>query len=164
MDRRTFFAGAATAVSSVAMAALPEPVIATKPDTAPPLVPNTGRPYNPVVTLNGWTLPWRMNNGVKEFHLVAEPVVREMAPGFKVNMWGYNGQSPGLTIEVVEGDRGRVFVSNKRPELTTVHQPVEEKGYLAAEVLVAALARDAAVRHYLLPCELMVRQSVATLV
>jgi hypothetical protein len=25
-------------------------------------------------------LPWRMNKGVKEFHLVAEPVVREMAP------------------------------------------------------------------------------------
>jgi hypothetical protein len=42
--------------------------------------PTPGRPYNPVVTLNGWTLPWRMNNGVKEFHLVAEPVVREMAP------------------------------------------------------------------------------------
>ena len=77
------------------MAALPEPVIQTKPDTMPPLVPDTGRPYNPVVTLNGWTLPWRMNNGVKEFHLVAEPVVREMSPGFKAHLWGYNGQSPG---------------------------------------------------------------------
>jgi len=55
-------------------------------------------------------------------------------------------------------------VRHVRPELTTVHQPVEEKGYLAAEVLVSALQRDAAVRHYLLPCELMVRQSVATLV
>jgi hypothetical protein len=52
----------------------------TSPDTMPPLVPANGRPYNPVVTLNGWTLPWRMKNGVKEFHLVAEPVVREMAP------------------------------------------------------------------------------------
>ena len=69
-----------------------------------PLVPNSGRPYNPVVTLNGWTLPWRMKAGVKEFHLVAEPVLREVAPGFKVNMWGYNGQSPGPTIEVVEGE------------------------------------------------------------
>jgi FtsP/CotA-like multicopper oxidase with cupredoxin domain len=47
-----------------------------------------------VVTLNGWTLPWRMNKGVKEFHLVAEPVVREMAPGMKAHLWGYNGQSP----------------------------------------------------------------------
>jgi len=67
-------------------------------------------PYRPVVTLNGWTLPYRMNNGVKEFHLVAEPVVRQMAPGFSVNMWGYNGQSPGPTIEVVEGDLVRIFV------------------------------------------------------
>ena len=129
-SRRQFFAGAGTAiatavaassVSRVAMAALPEPVMMTKPDTMPPLVPSTGRPYNPVVTLNGWTLPWRMNQGVKEFHLVAEPVVREMAPGFKANMWGYNGQSPGPTIEVVEGDRVRIFVTNKLPEHTTVH-------------------------------------------
>ena len=86
-----------------------------------PPVPPTGRPYNPVVTLNGWPLPWRMNNGVKEFHLVAEPVVRELAPGMKANLWGYNGQSPGPTIEVVEGDRVRIFVTNKLPEHTSVH-------------------------------------------
>ena len=112
---------AASAVSKVAMAALPEPMLMTKPDTAPPLVPQDGRPYNPVVTLNGWTLPWRMNNGVKEFHLVAEPVIREIAPGMKATLWGYNGQSPGPTIEVVEGDRVRVFVTNKLPEHTTIH-------------------------------------------
>jgi len=111
----------AAAVSKVAMAALPEPIIQTRPDTMPPLVPNTGRPYNPVVTLNGWTLPWRMNQGVKEFHLVAEPVVREMAPGFKAHLWGYNGQSPGPTIEVVEGDRVRLFVTNRLGEMTSVH-------------------------------------------
>ena len=122
MNRRSFFSGiAAASVSSVAMAALPEPVLMTKPDTAAPLQPNTGLPYSPVVTLNGWSLPWRMNQNVKEFHLIAEPVVREVAPGFKVNMWGYNGQSPGPTIEVVEGDRVRIFVTNKLPEHTTVH-------------------------------------------
>ncbi|KRA77429.1 multicopper oxidase family protein [Pelomonas sp. Root662] len=128
-NRRSLLGGAGaitaaasmTAVSKVAMAALPEPVLQTKPDTMPPLVPNTGRPYNPVVTLNGWTLPWRMNQGVKEFHLVAEPVVREMAPGFKAHLWGYNGQSPGPTIEVVEGDRVRLFVTNKLGELTSIH-------------------------------------------
>lgn len=129
VNRRSWLRGAgaaaaavtATAVSRVAMAALPEPVIQTHSDTMPPLVPSTGRPYNPVVTLNGWTLPWRMNQGVKEFHLVAEPVVREMAPGFKAHLWGYNGQSPGPTIEVVEGDRVRIFVTNKLPEHTTIH-------------------------------------------
>lgn len=126
-NRRNFFksAGAvalgATAVSRVAAASLPEAVIQTSPDMQPPLVPNTGRPYNPVATLNGWSLPWRMNNGVKEFHLVAEPVVREFAPGMKANLWGYNGSSPGPTIEAVEGDRVRIFVTNRLPEHTTVH-------------------------------------------
>jgi FtsP/CotA-like multicopper oxidase with cupredoxin domain len=73
------------------------------------------------VTLNGWTLPWRMNRGVKEFHLVAEPVVRELAPGMVAHLWGYNGQSPGPTIEVVEGDRVRIFVTNRLPEHTSIH-------------------------------------------
>ncbi len=129
VSRRSFLNGAGAitaavstaAVSKVALAALPEPVIQTTPDTMAPLVPNTGRPYNPVVTLNGWTLPWRMNQGVKEFHLVAEPVVREMTPGFTAHLWGYNGQSPGPTIEVVEGDRVRIFVTNKLPEVHSVH-------------------------------------------
>ena len=62
-----------------------------------------------------------MNDGVKEFHLVAEPVVREFAPGMKANLWGYNGSSPGPTIEAVEGDRVRIFVTNRLPEHTTVH-------------------------------------------
>ena len=83
-SRRDFFrlagAAAATSVSPVAMARLPDIVSMDKPDTQPPLLPPSGRPYNPVVTLNGWTLPWRMKDGVKEFHLVAEPVVREIAP------------------------------------------------------------------------------------
>lgn len=114
-------AAAISQVSKAAMVALPEPVIQTLPETQAPLYPNTGRDYNPVVTLNGWTLPWRMNNGVKEFHLVAEPVVREIAPGMKAHLWGYNGQSPGPTIEVVEGDRVRIFVTNKLPEETSVH-------------------------------------------
>ncbi len=127
LDRRSFFGKAAlsavavASVSKVAMAALPEPVSMATAATAPPLIPQTGRPYNPVVTLNGWTLPWRMNQGVKEFHLVAEPVIREIAPGMKATLWGYNGQSPGPTIEVVEGDRVRLFVTNKLPEHTTIH-------------------------------------------
>jgi FtsP/CotA-like multicopper oxidase with cupredoxin domain len=128
-SRRQFFSmagmvgGAAVAgsVSRVAMAALPEPVIEQTAQTRPPLQPSSGRPYRPVTTLNGWTLPFRMRDGVKEFHLVAEPVVREFAPGFKANLWGYNGQSPGPTIEVVEGDKLRIFVTNRLPESTTIH-------------------------------------------
>ncbi|HET8704991.1 MAG TPA: copper oxidase [Pseudomonadales bacterium] len=77
--------------------------------------------YNPVVTLNGATLPYKMNNGVKEFRLVAEQIEREFAPGMKVKCWGYNGTSPGPTIEVVEGDKVRIYVTNKLPEKTSVH-------------------------------------------
>ena len=127
ITRRNFFmnAGAvalsAAAVSRVGAASLPEAVSMAGADTKAPPPPPNGRPYNPVVTLNGWSLPWRMNNNVKEFHLVAEPVVRELAPGMQANLWGYNGQSPGPTIEVVEGDRVRIFVTNKLPEHTSVH-------------------------------------------
>ena len=126
-SRRDFFMGAgavavgAAAVSRVGAATLPEAVRMNSASTTPPPLPANGRPYHPVVTLNGWSLPWRMNDGVKEFHLVAEPVVRELAPGMKANLWGYNGQSPGPTIEVVEGDRVRIFVTNKLPEHTSVH-------------------------------------------
>ena len=62
-----------------------------------------------------------MKDGVKEFRLVAEPVKREFAPGMVVDCWGYNGQTPGPTIEVVEGDRVRFFVTNKLPERTSMH-------------------------------------------
>ena len=126
MDRRLFLRSGALAlgagaVGTASLAALPELATQASPRTQPPLTPSSGRPYNPVVTLNGWTLPFRMNSGVKEFHVVAEPVVREFAPGMKANLWGYNGQSPGPTIEAVEGDRVRIFVTNRLPEHTTIH-------------------------------------------
>ena len=110
----------AAAIGRHALAAIPEPHSQSSAATMPAL-PDSAAQYQPVVTLNGWTLPWHMNNGIKEFHLVAEPVVREIAPGMKAHLWGYNGQSPGPTIEVVEGDRVRVFVTNRLPEHTSVH-------------------------------------------
>ena len=125
LTRRNLWSGAALAVTAAvarsALAALPDIVSSSSATMQPPLHPPNGRPYQPVATLNGWTLPWRMHNGIKEFHLVAEPVVREIAPGMKAHLWGYNGQSPGPTIEVVEGDRVRLFVTNRLPEQTSVH-------------------------------------------
>ena len=79
------------------------------------------KPYVPVVTPNGTTLPFTMKDGVKEFRLTAEPLKREFAKGMVVNTWGYNGSTPGPTIEAVEGDRVRLFVTNKLPERTSVH-------------------------------------------
>jgi FtsP/CotA-like multicopper oxidase with cupredoxin domain len=77
--------------------------------------------FTPVVTPNGTTLPFKLVDGVKEFHLIAEPVKREFAPGMIVNCWGYNGQTPGPTIEAVEGDRVRMLVTNHLPERTSMH-------------------------------------------
>src|SRR6202521_523002 len=127
ISRRGFLGSAAILASATAVngraqaASVPEAPLRNDALMQPPLHPSSGPDYQPVVTLNGWTLPWRMNGDWKEFHLVAEPVVRELAPGMKVHLWGYNGQEPGPTIEAVEGDKVRIFVTNKLPEHTTVH-------------------------------------------
>lgn len=93
----------------------------TTTQPSPVTSPTHGLPYTPIITPNGSTLPWKWDNGVKVFHLIAEPVKREFAPGMIVNCWGYNGQTPGPTIEAVEGDRVRILVTNKLAEHTTIH-------------------------------------------
>ncbi|HWB19308.1 MAG TPA: copper oxidase [Phycisphaerales bacterium] len=80
-----------------------------------------GRDYQPVVVPNGWTLPYKVVDGVKVFHLVAEEVEQEFATGLKAKCWGYNGAVHGPVIEAVEGDRVRIFVTNKLEAPTTVH-------------------------------------------
>jgi manganese oxidase len=90
--------------------------------TAAKKSPNVGASGQPaVVTPNGKTLPWRVVDGVKVGHLIAEPVQHEFAPGLSAECWGYNGGTPGPTIEAVEGDRVRIYVTNKLPEPTSVH-------------------------------------------
>ena len=74
-----------------------------------------------VVTPNWRTLTWRIVNGVKVGHLIAEPVQHDFAPGLAAECWGYNGSTPGPTIEAVEGDRVRIYVTNRLPEPTSVH-------------------------------------------
>ncbi|MDE1170659.1 MAG: copper oxidase [Verrucomicrobium sp.] len=78
-------------------------------------------PHVPVETLNGTSLPWTWEDGVKVFRLTAEPVEHEFAPGMKAHCWGYNGRTPGPTLEAVEGDRVRILVTNRLPEPTTIH-------------------------------------------
>ena len=43
------------------------------------------------------------------------------APGLKATCWGYSGHVHGPTIEAVEGDRVRVYVTNRLAAPTTVH-------------------------------------------
>jgi FtsP/CotA-like multicopper oxidase with cupredoxin domain len=80
-----------------------------------------GRDYTPVVTPNGESLPFKIVDGAKVFHLKAEEVDHEFTPGLEAKCWGYNGRVHGPTIEAVEGDRLRIYVTNRLPAPTSVH-------------------------------------------
>lgn len=87
--------------------------------THPPGQP--GADYTPVITPNNISLPWKIVNGVKVYHLIAEEVEHEFAPGLVAKCWGYNGHVHGPTIEAVEGDRVRIYVTNHLPAGSSVH-------------------------------------------
>lgn len=74
-----------------------------------------------VVTPDVADLPFTMDNGVKEFHLVAEPVKQTIVPGRTFDLWGFNGSAPGPTIQANEGDRVRIVFDNHLPEPSSIH-------------------------------------------
>lgn len=131
ISRREALLGAAVAGSTVALAsgrakAAPrskgwESSYSGTPDR-PPLEPaQPGLDYRPTITPGGSTLPFKVVDGVKVFHMIAQEVDNEFAPGLKAKCWGYNGECHGPTIEAVEGDRVRVYVTNRLGAPTTVH-------------------------------------------
>ena len=95
------------------------PSIMTDDKPLPPGMPDEN--YTPVVVPNGHALPWKVVEGVKIYHLIAEQVDHEFAPGLKARCWGYNGAIHGPVIEAVEGDRVRIYVTNHLPAATSVH-------------------------------------------
>jgi len=117
LSRREILVSGATAVAGVAIAARAEE---SAPSPSTPPAPAEAS-YAPVTVLNGSTLPWRLLNGVKVYHLIAAPFSHEFAPGLRAECWGYNGSTPGPLIEAVEGDRVRIYVTNRLPEATAVH-------------------------------------------
>ncbi len=86
-----------------------------------------GSGYVPVHAPDLPRLPFKLENGVKVYHLIAEPVRTEFLPKASwsdarlVDAWGYNGSVPGPTIEVMQGDRVRIHFTNKLPEPTSMH-------------------------------------------
>jgi FtsP/CotA-like multicopper oxidase with cupredoxin domain len=138
ISRRKFFSNAAVAAGAAALGAATRSVQGAEPVGQPPDNPEKikayaqsdqqdyppgepGKDYTPVITPNGSTLPYKVVGGVKVFHLIAEEVDHEFAPGLRAHCWGFNGQVHGPTIEVVEGDRVRIYVTNKLPENTSIH-------------------------------------------
>jgi manganese oxidase len=111
MDRRQFIQLGTLAAGAVM---LPRSTAAKTSIAAP-----GGQPA--VVTPNGSTLPFKTSGGVKVGHLICSAFTHEFAPGLSAECWGYNGSTPGPTIEAIEGDRLRIYVTNRLPEPTTVH-------------------------------------------
>jgi hypothetical protein len=74
-----------------------------------PLAPvSPGKGYKPVVIPNGGALPFKIVDGVKVFHLVAEEVDHAFDSGLRAKCWGYNGRVNSTVIEAVEGERIRI--------------------------------------------------------
>jgi FtsP/CotA-like multicopper oxidase with cupredoxin domain len=124
-DRRTLLrSGAATTAGALVSGSLAAHG-AQPPASSAPMEgnPAMGAPvaYVPVECPDVPKLTWELVEGVKVFRLRAEPLKREFAPGWTFDVWGYNGSMPGPTLEVMEGDRVRIFFENRLPELQTVH-------------------------------------------
>jgi FtsP/CotA-like multicopper oxidase with cupredoxin domain len=87
-----------------------------------PLSPGLpGDHYKPVVVPNGAALPFKVMDGAKVFHLVVEEVDHAFDAGLRANCWGYNGRVNSTVIEAVEGERIRIYVTNRLPVATSVH-------------------------------------------
>ena len=121
--RDILFASLAAAAAAPALRAGPSARQSGALDAGPSPAPRPSGPlgYRPVVTPNGAACPWKLVDGVKVFHLVAEEVEHEFARGLAARCWGYNGRVHGPTIECVEGDTVRIYVTNRLPAATSVH-------------------------------------------
>lgn len=87
---------------------------------APKLLAESGT-NTPVTSLDIADLPFTIDNGVKVFSLIAEPVKQLIIPGRTFDLWGFNGSAPGPTIQANEGDRVRIVFDNHLPEPTGIH-------------------------------------------
>jgi manganese oxidase len=85
----------------------------------PPARP--GKDYAPVVVPNGVVLPFKIVSGVKVFHLIAEEIDHAFDPGLKAKSWGFNGRVNSTVIEAVQGERVRIYVTNRLPVATSIH-------------------------------------------
>jgi manganese oxidase len=127
ITRRTLLGSGLVAGASLAAgpAAAPPAAAAPAPAPAAPAAPGpppaTGTQGHRLVVPNGALLPWTLRRGVKIYHLRAEPVHHEIAPGLAVEAWGYNGVTPGPVIEAIAGDRVRIYVTNRLAEPTSIH-------------------------------------------
>jgi FtsP/CotA-like multicopper oxidase with cupredoxin domain len=75
----------------------------------------------PVITTDVGDLPHELDGDTKVFRLTAHVLKRQIARDKTIDLWGYNGSSPGPTIQVTQGDRVRIIFRNELPEPTSIH-------------------------------------------
>lgn len=127
---------------------LPKPIIPWKKpsQTISPPPPLMGKQMGKVQTPGVAPLGYELDGNVKVFRLIAQPIehilvdeskstLKSLIPEKnkvphkmhhkpryqKIKCWGYNGSTPGPTIEATEGDRVRIIVKNELPEPTSIH-------------------------------------------
>ncbi|MDH3600503.1 MAG: copper oxidase [Candidatus Tectomicrobia bacterium] len=99
-----------------------EPSYSGGPVNVKPLRPGRpGRDYQPVVVPTGHTLPFKIVRGVKVFHMTVEEVEHYFDSGLKATCWAYNNHVNSTVIEAVEGERIRIYVTNRLEVPTSVH-------------------------------------------
>ncbi len=91
------------------------------------------KPRVPLVSPDVPDLPFELEGTTKVFRLKAAPLKQKIIPCKTIDVWGYNGSSPGPTIQVTQGDRVRILVENALPESTSMHWhglevPIEQDG------------------------------------
>jgi FtsP/CotA-like multicopper oxidase with cupredoxin domain len=124
MERRSFLRWGGLAAGAALLTRNPaqgQDAAVNAPEFAPRPASRVIAGQAAVVTPNGASLPWTIRDGVRIGHLIAEELDHEFAPGMNARVWGYNGHTPGPTIEAVQGERVRIYVTNRLREPTTVH-------------------------------------------
>jgi len=98
--------------SGVSMAAMRD-MAAVDPDEVDADAPDDARGDQPLTP--------RMVGGVKEFDLTASVVRWNILPDVEVLAYAFNEQVPGPRLQLTQGDRVRIRVTNDLPEPTSVH-------------------------------------------
>lgn len=73
------------------------------------------------VAIGAFLIPAGASAELRQFEMTIEEVTLDVAPGFSVKVWAYNGQVPGPLIRVTEGDEVEVTLLNNTTLTHTIH-------------------------------------------
>jgi FtsP/CotA-like multicopper oxidase with cupredoxin domain len=83
--------------------------------------PREVRSTAPASARGGQVLTPRLDGQVKVFDLETSVISWSILSGERVTAYALNGQVPGPTLRIRQGDRIRIHLTNRLPETTTLH-------------------------------------------